>query len=262
VDRKEAEARELADLAKRRAADKAAWERSKEKGDLGYYQSHQKSGGYKDGLSQEDFKMGKPQKLSEEAQNKIDAIKRSAAKNPPKDSKLPANPGTKVLKYSWEDAKDSAKIYIDEVPGYDTWAEADIPKQNCSVYWDDRESLILLLTNTAGDKSWYLHIPRLFRDVNDINTIWKKKRLTIKIMKRKDEDWDSLDFKPVLPKTDEDAEREFYEDRNPDKPKTKFMDKSRMPFGDDMGDYVDKMGDIDIDSKAGPMGGLAGMFGF
>jgi len=109
----------------------------------------------------------------------------------------------------------------------------------------------------------YLHIPRLFRDVNDINTVWKKKRLMVKITKRRDEEWPTLDKQKKLDKTDEDMERDFYDDRNPDsKKKTKVMDKGKMPFGDDMNDYVDKMGDIDIDSQASPMGGLAGMFGF
>ena len=30
---------------------------------------------------------------------------------------------------------------------------------------------------------------------------------------------------------------------------TKYMDKSVLPFGDDYVNYVDKMGDIDIDSQ-------------
>jgi hypothetical protein len=174
---------------------------------------------------------------------------------------------------SWEDSPDSAKIYIDELPGFDTWAEADVPKEGVSTYWDDRESLILLLASQDGSNHWYLHIPRLYRVVNDVNTVWKKKRLMVKLSKRRDEEWPTLDRKKVLDKTDEDREREFYDERREGKKTAgpKMMDKGKMPFGDDMANYVDQMGDLDIDSQApggmsggagGMFGGLGGMFGF
>ena len=107
--------------------------------------------------------MGKPSKLSAEKQAKVDEIKRGCSKKDVPSNALPANPGTKILKYSWEDSMDSAKIYIDELPGYDTWGEADVLKEGCSVYWDDRESLILLLTNSDDTKSWYVRASQTWR---------------------------------------------------------------------------------------------------
>ena len=68
-------------------------------------------------------------------------------------------------------------------------------KKGVALYWDDRESIALLLTSEE-DKKFYLHIPRLYRDVNDIRTVWKSKRLMIKISKKIDIPWPTLDNKP------------------------------------------------------------------
>ena len=85
----------------RREKERSAWERSKKKGDLGYYAGHN-SGGYKDGLKDGDFAMNGPKKLDGSKANTI----RNRSKRPPSHSaNLPDDAGTKIVKYHWEDSE-------------------------------------------------------------------------------------------------------------------------------------------------------------
>jgi len=185
----------------------AAWDRSKSKGDLGYYQGHQKTGGYKDGLKQEDFKMGAPRRLSEEERGEIDDVRRGAGEERgAAGSGLPEDPGRRVVKYAWEDSGGCARIYIDELPGYDSWSEAGVPKEGVTANCDDGESLVLLLASAGGTDRWYLHIPRLFGGVEKVSCVWKRNKLVVKIGKRVNEEWPSLDRRKDKEMTDGDRE--------------------------------------------------------
>ncbi|GMH71123.1 hypothetical protein TrRE_jg5818 [Triparma retinervis] len=192
----------------RREKERSAWERSKKKGDLGYYAGHN-SGGYKDGLKDGDFAMNGPKKLDGSKANTI----RNRSKRPPSHSaNLPDDAGTKIVKYHWEDSENVVRIYVENVPGYDSWAEADIASKGISVYWDDRESILLMLVNSSGE-NFYLHVPALYRDVNDVQTIWKRNKCIVKITKRVDEPWPTLDKKKFELPTEEESQRQMYEER-------------------------------------------------
>ncbi|GMH57044.1 hypothetical protein TL16_g04287 [Triparma laevis f. inornata] len=243
----------------------SAWARSSEKGYLGYYVAHQnQTGGYKDGLKGDDYAMNGPKKIDDERAKKIvDNLKgkskgeledrpenvRARAEKPPVHSTtLPEDPGTKILKYSWEDGEDNVKMYLDVLPGYDSWLESGVQKEGISTYWDDRQSLLVLVMK--GEEKWYLHIPLLFADIIDCKTIWKKKRLLIKLFKRKNEVWPTLDKKPPPKKPEYDDDLDELE--TDEGKSTKFINKASLPFGDDLDAYVDRAadGNIDIDSKA------------
>mmetsp|Transcript_11771 Transcript_11771/g.21430 ORF Transcript_11771/g.21430 Transcript_11771/m.21430 type:complete len:338 (+) Transcript_11771:41-1054(+) len=242
-----------------------AWARSSEKGYLGYYVAHQnQTGGYKDGLKGADYQMNGPKKIEDERAKKIvenlkgksskqledrpENVRPRAEKPPVHSSTLPDDPGEKVLTYSFEDGEDNVKIYIEKLPGYDSWEEAGVEKEGISTYWDDRQSLLVLMKRK--EDNFYLHIPVLFTDIIDCKTIWKKKRLILKLFKRKNDPWPTLAKKPEPKKTDYDDDLDELE--TDEGKKTKFVNKASLPFGDDLDAYVDRAadGNIDIDSKA------------
>ena len=119
-----------------------------------------------------------PATEEKEGDDKPDALRGRAKEEsvPIHSSKLPDEPGEKILKYSWEDGEDAVRVYITSLPGYDTWSEANVENSGVSCYWDDRQSLLLLIHNGKGEK-WYLHVPMLFADVVDAKAIWKLKKV-------------------------------------------------------------------------------------
>mmetsp|Transcript_1304 Transcript_1304/g.2294 ORF Transcript_1304/g.2294 Transcript_1304/m.2294 type:complete len:205 (-) Transcript_1304:58-672(-) len=182
---------------------------SKRKGDLGYYSAH-RTGGYKDGLNDGEFSMKGPKKLDE---NRARTIRNRGGKNPSLHSaKIPEKAGTRLLKYTWEDDVCVVRIFVEHIPGYKSWAEADISSKGISVRWEDRESVLLLLHNSKKE-NFYLHIPELYRDVEDVRTVWKRNKCIIKITKRVYEEWPTLDKKEIELPTVEDSQRQAYEER-------------------------------------------------
>ena len=122
-----------------------------------------------------------PKKLDE---NRARTIRNRGGKNPSLHSAtIPENAGTRLLKYTWEDNVCVVRIFVKHVPGYKSWAEADISSKGISVRWEDRESILLLLHNSKKE-NFYLHIPELYRDVEDVRTVWKRNKCIIKITKR------------------------------------------------------------------------------
>ena len=111
-----------------------------------------------------------------------------------------------------------------------------------------RQSLLVLMKRK--EDNFYLHIPVLFADIIDCKTIFKKKRLILKLFKRKNDPWPTLAKKPEPKKTDYDDDLDELE--TDEGKKTKFVSKASLPFGDDLDAYVDRAadGNIDIDSKA------------
>ena len=173
---------------------KNAWDRSKSKGELGYYQGHQMTGGYKDGLSGDDYKMNGPRKLNSEEREKLRLRKNARGPEAPIGSSTSADiQGKRISTYAWEDAEDVVKIYIDSLPGCESWADAKIPKEGAKLQWQKTNSVTLLLKNVDESEKYFLHIPALYSDAKDVTLIWKRKRLLIKIIKRVRETWAALE---------------------------------------------------------------------
>jgi len=263
----------------------SAWGRSESKGKNGYYYAHQSmTGGYKDGLKTEDYWMNGPRRLDADVDSKtvgadasssgaktrapiyVDKIQRPAYSggDVPMGA-LPAYSGVPITQYSFEDSGAMVKVYVRSLPGHENFSDAGFEKGDASVYWDDRESLVLLLKKERGE-TYSLYIKRLFGLVNDVQVIVKKKYLLVKITKADEKkEWTSLaskvdkkkaNVKPVEVDGVEDIDDDDdYDDDDDDdfdgkgkkKKKTKFINKGDLPFGEDIDDMLDSIyDDIDV----------------
>ena len=260
----------------------SAWERSKSKGGNGYYYGHQATGGYKDGLKQEDFQMNGPRRL-----DGVQLSKDKGGEGSKKEGKrgemsrpaynggdvpmnaAPKYAGITIDKYSFEDCGALVKLYIRSLPGYENFADGGFKKGDASVYWDDRESLVLLLKRGDGTGETYsLYIKRLFGVVNDVQVVVKGKYLLVKIVKADDKrEWTSLVNKvekvvrerPVHVEGVEDVDDgdgdegeydadDYDEEGNKKKKRErKYVNKSDLPFGEDVDEMLDEIYDeIDV----------------
>ena len=237
------------------------WGRSKTKGKGGYYYAHQgTTGGYADGLKQEDFAMNGPRRLdtkqSESEKTKTSNMpvtvprgsieRQSFGQTVPMNS-LPQYSGKTITSFQFEDAGDLVKIYIRSLPGWDSFQDANIQKSHVSSYWDDRESLVLLVKKSE-EETYNLHVKRLFGLVNDVQILVKKKYLLVKLVKADSKkEWTTLNNKvekKVKVIKGGEGEGEGEEDGGK---KTKYMDKADLPFGDDVDDMIDTIyDDIDV----------------
>ncbi len=175
-----------------------------------YYYAHNDSnttGGYKDGLKMEDYRMNGPRLLSKnglsvlddnEDANPNDSDGGNGAASDSNDSvaaptRITAqDPHVKnITKYLWDDpgnAKGIATIRVDVLPGEKFGEFVDI----CDVQIKDVSATLpgegLLAKITVGDNtspSYQLKIGKLYGDAADVKVIIKPKKLLIKIYKKK-----------------------------------------------------------------------------
>jgi hypothetical protein len=177
-----------------------------------YYYAHNNpnaTGGYKDGLRMEDYRMNGPRLLSKNGQSASDLMeeipqndgrseKEPALAQPPyTPSRTPTltvpDPNVRMItKYLWDDPGDSngiATIRIDVLPGKTTGEYIDCKDVQIGTV-EARlagEGLVVKIDATqSGFKSMYqLKIPKLYGDAADVKAVIKPKRLLIKIHKKK-----------------------------------------------------------------------------
>jgi len=92
------------------------------------------------------------------------------------------------------------------------------------------------MISSDNGESYHLHIPSLYKDVNDVQCVWKKNKCIVKIYKRVDEPWPTIDKKPVESKRGED---EMWEEGDVGGGrKSKFMDKSKVRLEEERRDEL------------------------
>jgi len=190
-----------------------------------YYYAHNNpnaKGGYSDGLRMEDFTMNGPRLLSRGGQSSDNlTTSRSSSSLQTTESKeettrIPqenVNTSSKSLrvsrkrtlavsKYLWDDAGDSkglATIRIDKLPAPSggtgnmiDWKVVDIVNVKGELVPVDTDDSnggdmgLLVQIETAGDVDYRLHIPRLYGQATDVETVIPKsgKRLLVRIRKK------------------------------------------------------------------------------
>jgi len=204
-----------------------------------YYYAHNNpnaKGGYKDGLRTEDYVMNKPRLLSRngmcvdddnyDTPEHQDAVEESlATENNNVSASTPPSPETNattqsqqqeqviippsslpLMKYGWEDTPNTAKIRIDSLPdgknGTVSWDNASIPKSGIRVatlFGSDNRGLLLLLVDETSNQHYHLRVPRMYAAATAVSTVWKMKRLIVKVDKKvKDRSWPRLSVAPEV----------------------------------------------------------------
>lgn len=172
-----------------------------------YYYAHNNpnaTGGYKDGLKMEDFRMNGPRLLSKNGQSAIDLADDTPQHDEATEkelrgetSRIPAlsvqDPNVRMItKYLWDDPGDSngiATIRIDVLPGKTTGEYIDfkdVQIETVEARLAGEGLMVKIDASQAGCKSIYqLKIAKLYGDAADVKTVIKSKRLLIKIQKKK-----------------------------------------------------------------------------
>lgn len=175
-----------------------------------YYYAHNNSnaaGGYKDGLTMEDFTMNGPRLLSrggkpvEEDAPPIpedDRIVAAGEQSPeniqsPETSSLRPRRTIAISKYLWDDPGDSAgkaTIRIDQLPptqpGDSPHVEWSVARSRVtSVQTELRNKGMSLLVETTDGVDYTLHIPTFYGDVTSVDHVNKVKRLVVRIQKKR-----------------------------------------------------------------------------
>mmetsp|Transcript_11269 Transcript_11269/g.20258 ORF Transcript_11269/g.20258 Transcript_11269/m.20258 type:complete len:280 (+) Transcript_11269:2-841(+) len=171
-----------------------------------YYYAHNNpnaTGGYKDGLKMEDYRMNGPRLLSrnglsveEEGQGDEQVVQDSVKENVEKKEKDAVSnkialydPDLKyITKYLWDDPGENGiatiriEVLPDKRPGeYVDWKDVEIEDVQASLAGEG-----LLVKIAAIDRGkFHLKIPKLYGDAADVKTILKPKRLLVKIFKKK-----------------------------------------------------------------------------
>ncbi len=173
-----------------------------------YYYAHNDSnttGGYKDGLKMEDYRMNGPRLLSVNGQSIVDKgendpfdhgiNEQAAASNESAPTRITLqDPSVKnITKYLWDDpgnVKGIATIRVDVLPG-DRFGEfiniSDVTIDDVQASLPGEGLLAKIATTSgAGDIQHYqLKINKLYGDAADVKVVIKPKRLLIKIHKKK-----------------------------------------------------------------------------
>lgn len=192
-----------------------------------YYYAHnnpKSTGGYKDGLTREDYVMNEPRLLSRngipvkrnatttdhdehEEEVKIKSTTRNIVKG--RENSFPIN------RYLWHDegGKDCiSTIYIQNLPGRMTnspalkWVDAGITKNDVMVKLvgsGEKKGLMIQIRKSTGsgcddDESrqcYHLHVPQLYGEAKAVKTIVNRKKLIVKITKKKSTAWPQLPAK-------------------------------------------------------------------
>jgi hypothetical protein len=187
-----------------------------------YYYAHNNpdsTGGYKDGLKMEDYRMNGPRLLSKNGmtvqeekddQQRHDANQSSAADSvtatTSSRSIVPSDDNVRIItRYLWDDPGDSsgiATIRIDVLPDkrpgeFIEWK--DVALENVSASLAGEGLVVKIITaEVQNDKrattplSYRLKIAKLFGDAADVKCIVKPKRLLVKIYKKKNSFLSSL----------------------------------------------------------------------
>jgi hypothetical protein len=163
-----------------------------------YYYAHNNpgaTGGYKDGLRMEDFRMNGPRLLSKGGQGVEDTAATSseettvAAAAAPKTRILAQDPSiTNITKYLWDDPGDFngiATIRIDALPlkkdKFVDWKDVQVEDITADL---PGEGLLLKIMTTDQGK-YQLKINKLYGDAAAVKTVSKSKRLLVRIYKKK-----------------------------------------------------------------------------
>ncbi|KAL3902386.1 MAG: hypothetical protein SGILL_010844, partial [Bacillariaceae sp.] len=174
-----------------------------------YYYAHNNpnaTGGYKDGLKMEDYRMNGPRLLSKngssvdvdsdmdddttaEDQNAATQNANSSAAAAPKISTHDANVRN-ITKYLWDDPGDTngiATIRIDVLPDkrpgeYIDWKDVTPAEVKATLAG---EGLLVNITLADDNVKYQLKIPKLYGDAADVKCIVKSKRVLVKIHKKK-----------------------------------------------------------------------------
>jgi hypothetical protein len=210
--------------AKNTAPLKNVWEVGKSKGDANkakshedkpfgskYYYAHNNpnaTGGYKDGLKTEDYRMNGPRLLSRNGSsvdvgNEVETSKEQhALQDNTESTSTPVSSNVKIsthdpnvrniTKYLWDDPGDTngiATIRIDVLPDkqpgeFIDWKDVEPDDVQASLVG---EGLLvkISLANDPNNVKYQLKIPKLYGDVADVKCVIKTKRLLIKIRKKK-----------------------------------------------------------------------------
>jgi hypothetical protein len=173
-----------------------------------YYYAHNNpnaTGGYKDGLKMEDFRMNGPRLLSKNGQSAIDLMEDTLQDDDGLVEKEPISATSRtqsfsaqdpnvrmITKYLWDDPGDTngiATIRIDVLPGKTTGEYVDckdVQIGNVEAKLAGEGLVVKVNSNQDGCESIYqLKIPKLYGDAADVKAVVKPKRLLIKIMKKK-----------------------------------------------------------------------------
>jgi hypothetical protein len=178
-----------------------------------YYYAHNDSnttGGYKDGLKMEDYRMNGPRLLSVNGQSvhdndqsnngcdgKEEEIVAGVSANSENDGALPSkitaqDPDVKnITKYLWDDpgnGKGIATIRVDVLPG-EKFGEfvdfGDVDVKNVTASLPGEGLLAKIVVSDKETPSYQLKINKLYGDAADVKVIVKPKRLLIKVYKKK-----------------------------------------------------------------------------
>jgi hypothetical protein len=163
-----------------------------------YYYAHNNSGatgGYKDGLKMEDYRMNGPRLLSKGGQEVEDTSATSEGNilpaptvAPPKTRILAQDPSIKnITKYLWDDPGDYngiATIRIDSLPSkndkFVDWKDVKVEDITADL---PGEGLLVKIVTDQG--KFQLKINKLYGDAAAVKTVSKSKRLLVRIYKKK-----------------------------------------------------------------------------
>lgn len=162
-----------------------------------YYYAHNNpgaTGGYKDGLRMEDFRMNGPRLLSKGGQGVEDTASASETTSPvlkvapPKTRILAHDPSiTNITKYLWDDPGDYngiATIRIESLPlkngKFLDWKDVKVEDITADL---PGEGLLVKIVTDQG--KFQLKINKLYGDAAAVKTISKSKRLLVRIYKKK-----------------------------------------------------------------------------
>lgn len=171
-----------------------------------YYYAHnhlKKTGGYKDGLKAEDYQMNKPKLLSKSSTelNGIDSSKPTFRNGK----------WIRISRYLWDDHESYdgvARIIIEAIPSDGTSSFTMIPFVHAGINKEDvkcklvgtwNNGLMVQIRRILGDEEskYFLFIPRMYGEVEDVKPIVKAKKIIIKLIKKRNSD--NLKVWPQLP---------------------------------------------------------------
>ncbi|KAL3921932.1 MAG: hypothetical protein SGILL_002483 [Bacillariaceae sp.] len=181
-----------------------------------YYYAHNNpnaTGGYKDGLKMEDYRMNGPRLLSKngssvdnleddevvsgatEQDNKTQEEPTKSSSQTSSNVKISASDANvrNITKYLWDDPADTtgiATIRIDVLPDkrpgeYIDWKDVEPEDVQASLAGEGLLVKISLKTTDVTNTKYQLKIPKLYGDAADVKCVVKSKRLLVKIHKKK-----------------------------------------------------------------------------
>ena len=175
-----------------------------------YYYAHNDSnttGGYKDGLKMEDYRMNGPRLLSVNGQSVVDKDENdqidhginekatAAESNESAPTRItPQDPSVKnITKYLWDDPGNSKGIAtrrVDVLPGdkfgeFIDISDVTIEDVQASLPGEGLLTKIVTTSDTGATKHYHLKINKLYGDAADVKVVKKPKKLLIKIHKKK-----------------------------------------------------------------------------